>query len=58
MTDEEIEFILDAIELTAFHFPEWMKDYTYDAGSNEYSFKEEEAFEQIKMEEWFTVSGD
>ena len=56
MTNAEIDFIMDAIELTAFHFQDWMKDYTYDPGSNEYSFKEFEAKEQGRIEDWFNVS--
>jgi len=56
MTNAEINFIMDAIELTACHFQDWMKDYTYDPTSNEYSFKGIEAKEQGKIEDWFTVS--
>ena len=56
MTNAEIDFIMDAIELTASHFQEWMKDYTYDPESNEYSFKGIEAKEQSKIEDWFNVS--
>jgi selenocysteine lyase/cysteine desulfurase len=40
MTDYEIEFIMDAIELTASNFSEWVKDYYYDASSNEYVIRE------------------
>lgn len=36
MTDDEIRFILDAIEQVALHYPEWKKDYAYDAATNEY----------------------
>jgi selenocysteine lyase/cysteine desulfurase len=56
MTNAEIDFIMDAIELTAFHFQEWMNDYTYDPGPNEYFFKGIEAKEQDKIEDWFNVS--
>ena len=56
MTNEEIDFIMDAIELTASHFQEWMKDYTYNPGSNEYSFKGIKAKEQDRIEDWFKVS--
>ncbi len=56
MTNAEIDFIMDAIELTASHFQEWMKDYTYDPGSNEYAFKGIVATEQRKIEDWFNVS--
>jgi selenocysteine lyase/cysteine desulfurase len=56
MTSAEIDFIMDAIELTVCHFKEWAKDYTYDAECNEYSFKVIEGKEESKIEDWFNVS--
>jgi len=56
MTNAEIDFIMDAIELTVRHFHEWMKDYTYDAECDEFSFKGIETKEQSKIEDWFNVS--
>jgi len=56
MTDAETGFIMDAIESTVSHFQEWMKDYIYDPGTNEYSFKVIEAKEQSKIGDWFNVS--
>lgn len=44
MTDEEIKFILKAIEEVALHYPEWKKDYVYEPDTNEYhhvSFKDQ-----------------
>ncbi|HXB45304.1 MAG TPA: aminotransferase class V-fold PLP-dependent enzyme [Puia sp.] len=55
MTNAEIDFIMDAIELTASHFREWINDYSYDPESNEYSFKGVVPTEQAKIEEWFKV---
>jgi selenocysteine lyase/cysteine desulfurase len=55
MTNAEIEFILDAIELTAAHYQKWMEDYVYDPASNEYSFKGFAATERRRVEEWFSV---
>ena len=49
MTNAEIDFIMDAIELTASHFQEWMKDYTYDPETNEYSFKGFEAKNRARL---------
>ena len=37
MTNSEIDFIMDAIEKTAKHFPQWKKDYVYQAETNEFS---------------------
>ena len=53
MTEQEIEFIMDAIESTAFNFREWMTDYHYDASSNEYVIKDGMAREKHCVEDWF-----
>ncbi len=39
MTNAEINFIMDAIEVTTLKYKEWIKDYIYKAASNEYWFK-------------------
>jgi len=57
MTNTEIDLIMNAIELTAMHFVEWMKDYIYDAGRDEYSFRGIRAEEQHTVEDWFKISG-
>ena len=56
MTDAEIHFIMDAIELTVGHWEEWKNDYAYDASSNEYIFKGEAIGGKDKVEKWFDVS--
>ncbi len=56
MSNAEINFIMDAIEQTASHFTEWMKDYTYDPSTDEYSFKGIMAKERGKIRDWFNVS--
>ena len=56
MTNAEIHFILDAIELTASHYPAWIDDYVYNSKTNEYSFKGIQAREQRQINEWFNVS--
>ena len=53
MTDEEIEFIMDAIESTASNVREWMSDYYYDTASNEYKIKEGPSQEERWVEDWF-----
>ncbi|MBK6936629.1 MAG: aminotransferase class V-fold PLP-dependent enzyme [Chitinophagaceae bacterium] len=39
MTDEEVHFIIAAIEQVALHYKEWKNDYVYDADTNEYHHK-------------------
>jgi selenocysteine lyase/cysteine desulfurase len=53
MTDEQIEFIMDAIESTASNFREWMADYYYDKSSNEFVIKKETVQEQRWVDDWF-----
>ena len=53
MTNEEIYFIMDAVESTAYHFKEWMKDYTHDPKSNEYSYKENGVNKKANNDDWF-----
>lgn len=54
MTNAEIDFIMNAIEAVASCFGEWEKDYSYDPGSNEYSFKQiGTRWEQRKIADWF-----
>ena len=56
MTNAEIDFIMNAIELTALHFREWTKDYVYNSKSNEYTFKGIEAKEQSMVARWFNAN--
>lgn len=56
MTNSEVDFIMDGIEMTAIHYQEWMKDYDYDPDTNEFSFRGFEATEQRRIENWFDAS--
>jgi selenocysteine lyase/cysteine desulfurase len=55
MTDKEIDFIMDAIEMTAGHFEEWGSEYEYNAESNEYAFKGLASKEAGMIGDWFEV---
>jgi selenocysteine lyase/cysteine desulfurase len=55
MTDHEIEFIMDAVELTSCNFREWMVDYDYDVSSNEYIIKIGKEKELPVVEDWFKI---
>lgn len=56
MTDAEVHFILDAIEITVGNIHEWGKDYYYDPASNEYFFRGAVCGEQQQVRNWFNVS--
>jgi len=53
MTDVEMDFIMDAIELTAGRFRKWEKDYIHDPESGEYCFKGGDVKEYCRVEDWF-----
>jgi hypothetical protein len=57
MTNAEIDFLMDAVELTAGHFREWAKDYHYDPETNGYFFKGESGEETESVGEWFEPGG-
>jgi hypothetical protein len=54
MTNEEVLYVLDAIEQVVLHYQEWKKDYVYDADTNEFHFQSfvDPAHEQVN--EWFS----
>jgi selenocysteine lyase/cysteine desulfurase len=56
MTSAAINRLMDAIEKTAAHYPEWKNDYSYDEVSNEYVFKGEAPKEQNRVADWFNAA--
>lgn len=55
MTDAEIMFMMDAIEMTVSNIEKWRKDYVYDPYSNEYFFVGRRGREVQQVKEWFDV---
>lgn len=54
MTNQEILYILDAIEAVVFHVKQWERDYTYDPASNEYHFRGiADKTPQQQVQRWF-----
>ncbi len=53
MTDEEVIFLVDAIEQLVANSKEWGKDYTYDAHTNEFHHKSEPNTVQTIVDNWF-----
>lgn len=56
MTDEEVSFVLDAIEQVAKHYKTWAADYAYDAEKNEYHHKYYRDQITNTVNDWFTKS--
>ncbi|HWA33484.1 MAG TPA: aminotransferase class V-fold PLP-dependent enzyme, partial [Cyclobacteriaceae bacterium] len=57
MTDREVEFIMDAIELTAANHREWLRDYKYDPHTNEYSLIAGTGDDSGLVDGWFRIAG-
>lgn len=53
MTDEELEFVLTAIEDIIKNVKEWAKEYTYSPKTNEYYHKKMNEIENLNIEKWF-----
>ncbi|MEO7991876.1 MAG: aminotransferase class V-fold PLP-dependent enzyme [Chryseolinea sp.] len=56
MTNQEIEFVMDAIESTASNFCKWAAEYDYDASANEYTIKQEEELLNVTVRKLFNLS--
>jgi selenocysteine lyase/cysteine desulfurase len=53
MTNEEVEYILQAIEEIAGNYEEWQEDYIYDKSKNEFRFKTDVEAKPEDVERWF-----
>lgn len=52
-TDEDIDFIIDALKNIGKEGKKWESDYTYDSHANEYRHKEDRSELQHAVEGWF-----
>jgi selenocysteine lyase/cysteine desulfurase len=53
LRDDEIDYILSAVEELAENFKEWQNDYEYDKHTNYYTHKTHHVYEEDKVKEWF-----
>ncbi len=56
LTDEECDFIANALTETAANFQEWSQDYTYDSNINEFVHREKGIMESKMVDQWFDKS--
>ncbi len=55
MTDNELDYIIDAVKQIQKNIGDWSKDYTYDAGTNEfYHYNEKKYSKEDILKKWFT----
>jgi len=55
MTNEEVEFICDAIEQVSKNIEEWSKDYIYNPRTNEFDYKKGDETIISKVKTWFEI---
>lgn len=55
MTNEELNFVIDAIEEIIKNIEVWSKDYSYSKTTNEYYHTESNGKEYDKINEWFNL---
>jgi len=55
MTDEEIDYIIEAIRETVKHIKEWEKDYVYSAKTNEYHNIKIDESKLLDVKRWFVM---
>lgn len=53
MTNDELNYIIDAISMVAINAGEWQKDYSYDCHTNEFNHL---SFTQNLNDEWFIIN--
>jgi hypothetical protein len=54
-TDDELAYILDAIEKVVVSRGEWSKDYSYDRHRNEFLPVAGEPWDEADLERWFDL---
>jgi selenocysteine lyase/cysteine desulfurase len=57
-TDEELDFILEALRQIQRHGEEWARDYTYDSHTNEFHHKAGDGQLRRMVEQWFVLSDE
>ena len=55
MTNEELNFIMNAIEEIVTNINDWEKDYTYSPETNEYYHNSEKKFTHQSFDDWFSM---
>jgi len=55
MTDEELDFIIDAVRQISTHYNNWAVDYTYDQRTNEFQHINEITTCNERIRKWFSL---
>jgi selenocysteine lyase/cysteine desulfurase len=58
MTNEELDFVLNAIEEVIINVKEWSKDYSYSPRTNEYCHKSQPLNEFEEINKWFNLQNE
>ncbi|SDZ66205.1 hypothetical protein SAMN05444397_11618 [Flavobacterium aquidurense] len=55
MTNNELNFVCDAIEQVSLHYKKWQKDYEYNSITNEFENAEIKETIAEEVNEWFKL---
>ncbi len=56
MTDEELDFIVDAVKQISQNYHDWSNDYTYDQHTNEFHHKSTTHWHDTRLKNWFDIT--
>lgn len=55
MTDEELDFIIDAVDQISNNYNDWGKDYTYNSKTNEFKHNSFNSQIDARLKQWFSL---
>ncbi|OGV09442.1 MAG: selenocysteine lyase [Stygiobacter sp. RIFOXYC12_FULL_38_8] len=58
MTNEELDYVLNALEDVIKNSEEWKKDYTYSSKTNEFTHKDSRESDWDYLHDWFVLEND
>jgi hypothetical protein len=56
MTNDELDFIIDAIRQTVSNAEKWGKDYCYDRQTNEFQHRSFKGENSADFNQWYTLA--
>ncbi|MFQ5569179.1 MAG: aminotransferase class V-fold PLP-dependent enzyme [Rhodothermales bacterium] len=56
MTDDELRFVIEALQETVAHIDEWREDYLYNKTTNEYAHRRADGTTEAMVQGWFDLA--
>jgi hypothetical protein len=55
MTDDELDYILNALRRIVAHADTWAHDYTYNPHTNEFTHRDDPGMQRATVQSWFDL---